>query len=46
MEKAGFEVNYIRRGFPGGSVVKNTLASAGDMGWIHDLRESLMPRNN
>ena len=32
-------------GFPGGSVVKNLPASAGDMGLIPDLR-SHMPQSN
>ena len=31
------------QGFPGGSVVKNLPASAGDMGSIPDLRRSHMP---
>ena len=34
--------NFIKtlgRGFPGGSVVKNPPANAGDMGWIPGSRE-------
>ena len=33
-------------GFPGGSVVKNPPANAGDMGSIPDPRRSHMPRSN
>ena len=33
-------------GFPGGSVVKNLLANAGDMGLIPDLGRSHMPQSN
>ena len=32
-------------GFPGGSVVKNLPASAGDSGWISGLRKSPRGRN-
>ena len=32
--------------FPGGTVVKNPLANAGDMGSIPGLGRSLMPRSN
>ena len=34
------------KGFPGGSVVKNPPASAGDMGSILGLGETHVPRNN
>ena len=33
------------RGFPGGSVVKNLPANAGDMSLILDLERSHMPQN-
>ena len=33
-------------GFPGGSVVKNPLASAGEMGLIPDPGSSHMPQNS
>ena len=33
-------------GFPGGSVVKNSAASAGDTGSIPDLRRSHRPQSN
>jgi len=33
-------------GFPGGSVVKNPPANAGDTGSIPDLGRSHMPRSN
>ena len=35
-----------RRGFPGGPVVKNPPANAGDMGSILVLGRSHMPRDN
>ena len=34
------------RDFPGGAVVKNPPASAGDMGLIPGLGRSLMPRSS
>ena len=34
------------RGFPGGAVVKNLPANAGDMGLIPGLGRSHMPRSN
>ena len=34
------------RGFPGGSVVKNSPANAGDMGLIPDLGGFHMPLSN
>ena len=34
------------RGFPGGSVVKNSPANAGDLGLILDLGRSRMPHSN
>ena len=33
-------------GFPGGSVVKNLPANAGDTGWIPDLGRFHVPRSN
>ena len=36
----------LLEGFPGGSVVKNLLASAGVIGLIPDLGRSHMPRGN
>ena len=33
-------------GFPGGAVVRNPPASAGDMGWSPGLGRSHMPRSN
>ena len=33
-------VIYKARGFPGGSVVKNLSANAGDTGWIPELGKS------
>ena len=33
-------------GFPGGPVVKNPPANAGDMSWIPGLGRSHMPRSN
>ena len=33
-------------GFPGGAVVKNPPANAGDMGWIPGPRRSQMPWSN
>ena len=35
-----------KQGFPGGSVVKNLLANAGDTGLSPGQRRSHMPRNN
>ena len=34
------------RGFPGGAVVKNPPANAGDMGWIPGPGRSHMPQSN
>ena len=34
------------RGFPGGSVVKNLPANAGDLGSIPDLEKSHMPQSH
>ena len=42
---AGYEIN-IQRDFPGGAVVKNLPANAGDSGSIPDLGRSHMPWNN
>ena len=39
----GIYQNGIDRDFPGGSVVKNLPANAGDMGLIPYLRRSHMP---
>ena len=36
----------IRKGFPGGSVVKNLPANAGDMGSVPGLGGSHVPRSN
>ena len=40
--------NYRKRyeDFPGGPVVKNPPATAGDMGLIHGPERSYMPRGN
>ena len=41
--------DYIKKrylGFPGGAVVKNTPANAGDMGSSPDPGRSHMPRSN
>ena len=38
--------NNQKRGFPGGSVVKNLLVNAGDMGLIPDLGRSHIPQSN
>ena len=35
-----------KKGFPGGSVVKNSPANAGDMGLIPGLGGSHMPQSN
>ena len=40
------EVKKIRMDFPGGSVVNNSPANAGDMGLIPDLGRSHMPQGN
>ena len=37
--------NKYNRGFPDGSVVKNPLANAGDMGSIPDPGGSLLPQS-
>ena len=37
---------YIGRGFPGGAVVENLPANAGDMGLSPGLGRSHMPRSN
>ena len=39
-------IRRIKWGFPGGSVVKNLPASAGDLGLIPDLRKSHVPQSN
>ena len=39
-------VKTVLQGFPGGSVVKNPPASAGDTGSIPDLGRSHMPQSN
>ena len=39
-------VSSVGSGFPGGSVVKNPPANAGDMGLIPDLGRSHVPRSN
>ena len=41
--------HYIKKsakGFPGGSVVKNPPANAGDMGWIPGVGKSHMPQSD
>ena len=38
--------NNQKRGFPGGSVVKNLLVNAGNMGLIPDLGRSHIPHSN
>ena len=38
--------NILSQGFPGGSVVKNPSANAGDMGSIADPGRSHMPQNS
>ena len=38
--------NYIIEGFPGGSVVKNLPANAGDTGLIPHIAEQLSPHHN
>ena len=40
------EQNIAPLGFPGGSVVKNPPANAGDAGVIPDLRRSCMQRSS
>ena len=39
-------VKYISGGFPGGAVVENLPANAGDMGSSPGLGRSHMPRSN
>ena len=39
-------INVYDKGFPGGSVVKNLPATAGDMGSIPDAGISHMPHSN
>ena len=39
-------ITSVQKGFPGGSVVKNPPAKAGDMGLIPGLRRSHMPWSN
>ena len=41
-----FRMNAGRLGFPGGSVVKNLPANAGDAGLLHDLKRSHLPGSN
>ena len=40
------EVKYRVFDFPGGSVVKNPPANAGDVSWILDSGRSNMPQSN
>ena len=40
------KLNKAVQGFPGGSVVKNPPANAGDRGSITDLGRSHMPQSN
>ena len=44
MKKSGFKVNI--KGFPGGAVVENPPASAGDTGSSPGPGRSHMPRSN
>ena len=44
--KCNNKVNSIRRGFPGGSEVKNSPANAGDTGLIPGPIRSLMSQSN
>ena len=46
LEKMKLKTKMNELGFPGGSVVNNPLASAGDMGSTPDLERPHMPRNN
>ena len=39
-------IRVLRKGFPGGSVVKNLPANAGDTGLIPDLERSHVPQSN
>ena len=39
-------INVYDKGFPGGSVVKNLPATAGDTGLIPDPGKSHMPHSN
>ena len=41
-----FKLKKIGGGFPGGSLIKNPPAGAGDMGLIPNLGRSHMPRSN
>ena len=41
-----FKKKERKKGFPGGSVVKNSPANAGDMGLIPGLGGSHMPQSN
>ena len=42
----GIKINNLLRGFPGGAVVENLPANAGDMGSSPGLGRSHMPRSN
>ena len=39
-------MNIKEQGSPGGSVVKNMSANAGDMGWIPDPRKCHLLKSN
>ena len=39
-------LKWARAGFPGGAVVKNPPANAGDTGWSPGPGRSYMPRSN
>ena len=41
-----FDNKKVQRGFPGGAVVENLPANAGDMGLSPGLGRSHMPRSN
>ena len=43
---AYISLEYTIEGLPGGSVVRNSPANAGDMGLIHGPERSHMPQNN
>ena len=41
-----FPIRRMKEGFPGGAVVKNPPAKAGDMGSSHGPGRSHMPQSN
>ena len=46
VENAQVDLKYLLLGFPGGTVVKNPPANAGDMGSSPGPGRSHMPRSN